>query len=502
MSPATLKADIVILGGGGAGLAAAVQAAEKGGKVIVLEKRHAVGGHSAMAVGFFAAESPALKRRMIDAPRDELFKIGMDFHHWTIDPRILRAYIDISGDTERWLEDKGLNIEFVPAMNPRYQIRTFHRILGATVIKLLMDNCDKLGVKVFCDTSAKKLLTDAKGKVTGIVADTKDGELRVDAKSVIIATGGYGASKKLLKKYYPAYSENTIYIGLKETTGDGLEMALELGADTDNMGVLHTWGPRFPGLQLINQLNRRPEMMWLNKNGERYCDECVVFDMGLRGNVVERQPDKMSYTIFDEAMKDFIVKENLTGAQGTLVGLRRKDTTFTDLSAGHQVHSDKIYGYSDAQGGWNDLPRQLELEAKRGNVKIANTWADMAKWMNVAPAVLKATIDEYNSACEHGHDAIFVKDRRFLVPLRTPPFYALRCYSHYPDTIGGIKINHKMEVLTKEDKAIPGLYGAGVCCGGWQSETYCFALTGSMFGFALNSGRLAANTVLKDVLGK
>jgi len=78
-------------------LTAAVQAAEKGTKVVVLEKRRTAGGNSNMAVGFFAAESPAQKRRMIDASRDELFKIGMAFHHWKIDPRILRAYIDLSG---------------------------------------------------------------------------------------------------------------------------------------------------------------------------------------------------------------------------------------------------------------------------------------------------------------------------------------------------------------------------------------------------------------------
>ncbi|MFH1032349.1 MAG: FAD-dependent oxidoreductase [Chloroflexota bacterium] len=502
----TLKTDVAIVGGGGAGLAAAVQAAEKGAKVLVLEKRRSVGGHSAMAGGFFAAESPAEKRRMIDAPKDELFKAGMDFHHWTIDPRILRAYVDISGDTERWLEEKGLNVEFICAMNPHYNIRTFHRVLGATVLRPLMKSCDELGVKILCQSPVKKLLTDAKGNVTGVLATTEKGELKVEAKSVIITTGGYGGNKKMLKKYCPTYSEDIIYIGLKEVAGDGLQMAIDIGAGTEGLGILHYWGPRFPGTRLVNLLNQRPEAIWINKNGERYFDEGLLFDMGLRGNVVDRQPGKLSYTVFDEKIKNNVIKDNIIGAEGTNIGIRVPKTggqQWADLSKDLGEHIDKIYGVRAVAGSkWTDLPDMLKLEANRGNVKISNSWTEIAKWMGTSPAVLKATIDEYNSFCDQGHDATFVKDRRFLIPLRTPPFYAVKCYSHYPDTIGGIKINHRMEVLDKQDKPIPGLYAAGVCCGGWQSETYCFALTGSMFGFALNSGRIAADSAVKKVLKK
>ena len=132
---------------------------------------------------------------------------------------------------------------------------------------------------------------------------------------------------------------------------------------------------------------------------------------------------------------------------------------------------------------------------------ISNSWAEIAKWMGVTPEVLQATLDEYNSFCEKGHDALFVKDPRFLVPVSTPPFYVLRCYSHFPDTLGGIKINHHLQVVDKKDKPIPGLFAAGVCVGGWQSDTYCFILTGSMFGFALHSGRIAGVSAAKYASG-
>src|SRR4030042_528227 len=108
-----IQTDVECIGAGGAGLAAAVAAAEKGVKVVILEKANAPGGNSARAVGFFAAESPVQKRMRVDAPRDVLFKIAMDHAHWKINARIIRAFVDKSGDTVRWLEEKGLEIERV-----------------------------------------------------------------------------------------------------------------------------------------------------------------------------------------------------------------------------------------------------------------------------------------------------------------------------------------------------------------------------------------------------
>ena len=92
---------------------------------------------------------------------------------------------------------------------------------------------------------------------------------------------------------------------------------------------------------------------------------------------------------------------------------------------------------------------------------------------------------------------IFVKDRRYLVPLRTAPYYAIKCHGNLMNTIGGIKINEHMEVMGKQGHPVPGLFAAGVDTGGWESETCCAILSGSAFGFAVNSGRIAgenANT--------
>ena len=114
---------------------------------------------------------------------------------------------------------------------------------------------------------------------------------------------------------------------------------------------------------------------------------------------------------------------------------------------------------------------------------------------------MKTTIDEYNTACDHGYDPIFAKDRRYLIPLRTPPYYAIKSNSDFLDTIGGIKINEHMEVLDKQNKSIAGLYAAGMVAGGWQGETYCVTLSGTASGFAVNSGRIAAENAVKFIDG-
>jgi fumarate reductase flavoprotein subunit len=100
------QADLVVLGGGGAGLCAALAATENGcGNIVVLEKRSSATGNSAMGGGSFAAESPVQRRQGIDAPRHKYFKTAMSFANWKINPRIVRAFVDKSGDTIRWLEE-------------------------------------------------------------------------------------------------------------------------------------------------------------------------------------------------------------------------------------------------------------------------------------------------------------------------------------------------------------------------------------------------------------
>ena len=149
MTAKNLKADLVVLGGGGAGLAAALAAAENGCKCIyVLEKAGSATGSTGMAHDIFGAESPVQKRLGIEASRDELFKTAMEWAHWTnINPRIVRAFIDKSGETIGWLEQKGLSFEMIQYYpNQVPLVRHSVKGHGHALMKTLRDRYNTRGV--------------------------------------------------------------------------------------------------------------------------------------------------------------------------------------------------------------------------------------------------------------------------------------------------------------------------------------------------------------------
>jgi fumarate reductase flavoprotein subunit len=197
-----LETEIVVIGGG-AGLAAAAAAAEKGAKVVLLEKRKRTGGNVALATGLLAAESPVQQRLKIDVPRADLFNRWMDFAHWTIDPGIVRAVVDKSGDTIGWLEGMGVLFKDVPHFYFNQIPRIYHvpEGQGARLGKSLLRKCLDAGVEVLCETPASKILKGAKGEVAGVVAVKQGKEVRVEGRSVIVATGGY-SGRRAGKSYH------------------------------------------------------------------------------------------------------------------------------------------------------------------------------------------------------------------------------------------------------------------------------------------------------------
>ena len=112
--------------------------------------------------------------------------------------------------------------------------------------------------------------------------------------------------------------------------------------------------------------------------------------------------------------------------------------------------------------------------------------------------MLKATIEEYNGFCAKGHDELFAKNPKYLRPLKGPRFYAVKARTLFLGTLGGIKINHRTEVLDKKGNVIPGLYAGGFDAGGMWGDSYCIKVSsGLSAGFAANSGRIAGKSILK-----
>jgi fumarate reductase flavoprotein subunit len=498
MTAKNLEAELVVIGGGGAGLAAASAAAENGCKnIIVLEKAGSATGSTGMAHDVFGAESPVQKRLGIDAPKDELFKTAMEWAHWTkINPRIVRAFIDKSGDTIGWLENMGLSFELIQYYpNQVPLVRHSVKGHGNALMKALRDNCQKHGAIILTRTPGKKLLRDPNGKICGVLAESREGEIKIATRSVIITTGGYGNNKEMLKKYCANYHDTMTYDGPPSNTGDGIIMATEIGAATAGLGTVNIHGPFLkpksdshamkmdaagadgsPIRITLWFLAWEPEMLWVNKKGRRFIDEGYQLAFFAFGNAVALQPDGITYTLFDRSILRKIEKEGLIrpGAASR--------ANWLPVSAATPLPG---------------LEREVQKQADKGDLKIADSWDEIARWMGADAAVLKATIDEYNAACEDKHDSLFAKDRRYLLPMRTPPYYAVKAHLGLCDAYGGIKINEHMEALDTADNPIPGLFAAGSTAGCWESESYCYRLTGHLVGFALNSGRIAGENAVK-----
>ena len=175
-------------------------------------------------------------------------------------------------------------------------------------------------------------------------------------------------------------------------------------------------------------------MLWVNKKGRRFIDEGYNLAFFAFGNAVALQPDGIAYTLFDSATLRKIEKEGLIrpGAASR--------ANWLPVSAATPLPG---------------LEREVKKQAGKGRLTVPTPWDEIAGWMGADPAVLKATIDEYNAACDDRHDDLFAKDRKYLLPLRTPPFYAVKGHVGLCDAYGGIKINEKMEALDTETIRFP-----------------------------------------------
>lgn len=471
-----ITTDIVVIGAGGCGLAAAVAAAEKGAKVIILENRSKAGGATMFAEGPFAADSPVQKRLNIKCTSEDLFKMHMEYNHWTLNARLVRAILDISGDTIRWMEGLGVGF-YMPHMSPGEIYHEWHNPNkgGPEVIKAFLDFCQNKGVQILYETRAKKILTDKTGAIAGVLANAKGKPLDIKAGCVIIATGGFGGNKRMMQKYCPELDLSKQQHRMLQPihNGDGIRLAFAIGAADDCLGNLGLHGPLTEARGVFG-LAIEAKAVWLNRDGQRFMEESASFSPFESANGVLRQPGQMCFSVFDQGLVQHVIKHG------------------TDRPFESSLHSRAIVN--------KKLDVNLREEARQGRLIMSRSWSGIAKWMGVKPGTLKATIEEYNADCDKKRDHLFAKDPAYLVPLRTPPYYAVRCGVGHLSTLGGIRINEHTDVLDKEHKPIKGLYAGGNDAGGFCGKTYNVKLAGTGCGFAFNSGRIAGINAAKYIL--
>lgn len=482
-----LESDVVVVAAGTAGLAAAVASAECGARVIVFEKTGRIGGCGNMANGLFAVESRLQRQMQLPLTLEDVFKYYMEYTHWRVDARLVKAYLRKTAGTIDWLENLGIEFAAVESHGTGNNY-TWHIIkpasqtgplgAGIAMMKLLSDKAKMFGAHIILKTPVKKLIKDRE-QITGVIAENSDGaEIRVQANAVIIATGGFGSNPVWVEKYTGYKVDKDLPAGrFPGLDGDGIRMAWEAGAAASSMTM-----------QVIQQgarLNERTTLaaflqpnLVVNLSGERFINEEIIpGNNTFTGNAIALQKDKCGFSIFDENTKNIYINEGFPF-----------DTSFGVALTGPTI---KASGF--------EAEMQAAISKNTSGIYIADSLEDLAEKTGINLAGLKKTVAEYNVACETGRDELFNRKPRYLRPVKHPKFYVYRYHLGTFGSLGGIKINEKTEVLDRDYNVIPGLYAAGNDANSIFGDTYPITLPGSTMGFAVNSGRIAGENAAKYV---
>ena len=314
--------------------------------------------------------------------------------------------------------------------------------VGAYVVPLLQQNLEKRGIELLLNTTATEILMD-NGKAVGVIAETADGgKVTVNAASVVIASGGFGANNAMIASIRPEL-DGFITTNAPGIQGQGIQMAQAVGADTvdleqiqlhptvhvqDTSAVLITEGLRGDGAILVNQ------------EGERFFDEVST-------------RDKVSAAEFEQ-----------TGGYAWLI----VDSRMSDAS-------NVIQGYIN-----------------KGYAETGDSYEALAEAIGAPADAFKATMEKWNACVEAKEDADFGRVS-FANPLDLDqaPYYAIKVQPGVHHTMGGIRINDKAQVLDTEGNVIAGLFAAGEVTGGVHGNN---RLGGNAVADFVIFGRIAGNS--------
>ena len=460
-------ADVVVIGAGGAGMTAAMTAADAGQKVVILESQAMVGGNSARATGGMNAaktvyqdenefdQAAGVEKTLATAAEKyadnetitalaktvseqwaayqanptgyfdsvELMELDTMVGGKGInDPELVETLCEGTADAIDWLDENGITLHNVSSFGGA-SVKRIHRpvneegkvvSVGAYMIPLLQENCEKRGIDIVLNTTVDTILTDANGAAVGVSGTDKDGNtVVVNAKSVILATGGFGANLDMVTQYKPELA-GFMTTNAAGAQGQGIEMATAIGAGTVDMDQIQI----HPTVEantaaLITEGLRGDGAILVNANGERFVDEVGTRDVVSAAEIA--QPGSYSWLIVDQAMADA---------------------------------SSVIQGY-----------------IKKGYTKTGATYEELAKELDVDPAAFANTMETWNSYVEAKNDPDFGRTS-FANPLNNGPYYAIKVTAGVHHTMGGVTINSATEVLKEDGTVIPGLFAAGEVTGG------------------------------------
>ena len=447
--------EIVVVGAGAAGLSAALTAQEKNANVLVLEKGGITGGSTVRSGGkILAAGTPWQEKQGYTDNADMMYEYLMSFDRDDImNEELVMTFSKGSAENLQWLEDRGVQVQDVEYIHSALTPWRVHNTMGGggqtsghggQITAPLTNRYEGNGGKIVYNCRATELITNEAGTVVGVKAVMTDGTpVTVNAKSVILATGGYAKNEEMLDKYED-FLPNNLYGTVPNTcVGDGLVMATAIGAKNFDA----------PGLQLVYV------------SYDCYCgineeSGLIVSEDGLR--------------VVDEYTYQSHVATALADAKST---------------CGYYIAAKK--------GGYAVEPYpMIQWGVTMEHVPHAATIGELADLIGVDKAALEATVARYNELCAKGVDEDFGKPAQYMIPVEGDEYYAFRMTPGTSVTFGGLEIDVNARVLDTNNQPIPGLYAAGEVAftGLFDAEYPC---CGMAIGSAVYYGRIAAESAVE-----
>lgn len=412
-----ITTDVVVVGGGGAGLSAAIAAKEKGANVVLVEKMLMLGGNTNYATAGINAANTKLQKKLGIEDNAELFyndtmKGGKNVNN----PELVKKLTTDSANIIDWLTERGADLSEVVFTGGQSAKRT-HRpaggqAVGPVIVDALAETAEKDGIDVRTESEVTKLIKTG-DKVTGVEVKHKGETYNINAKAVVMATGGFGANAKMVAEYKPSL-EGFGSTNSPAITGEGIKMVKAVGGDLVDMTEIQTHPTVVhKKTAMITEAVRGEGAILVNREGKRFVSELETRDVVSKAEL--EQTGKSAFLIFDQE-----VREKL----GAINGYVRK-------------------GFTVEGATLEELAGKIGVDTKG----------------------LIDTMAKYNGYVKAGEDKDFGKTAlpRELVKA---PFYAIEVSPAVHHTMGGVRINTNAEVLTADGKVISGLFAAGEITGG------------------------------------
>lgn len=475
--------DVVVVGAGNAAMCAALSATEQGASVLVLEKapEYLRGGNSYFTGGLFRFAYEGIEDILdvipgISPEEQEGIDVGSytqaKFHDDVMrvteglsDQELIQILISQSFPTMRWMQEQG--IRWILAYGRQaFKHEGLLRFWGGLTVEAVgagkglsdqeFEIAERKGIDVLYSTMASKLLINNAGHITGVTIKDANGYRDIGAKAVVLGCGGFEANPEMRARYLGPGWEMAKVRGTQFNTGDGINMALDIGAQSyGHWSGCHAvaWDMNAPAFGDRNvadlfQKHSYPFGLILNVEGKRFVDEGADlrnYTYAKYGREILKQPQRVAFQIFDQKTKHLL-----------------RDEYFI----------------------------------QQASVFEANTIAELAEGLSVDVDEMVKTIADYNAAVQPGDYNPTALDGKHTVgveppksnwalTLDEPPYigYAVTCGITF--TFGGLKITNKGEVVDTMDNAIPGLFAGGELVGGLFYNNYpggAGLMAGSVFG--------------------